>query len=299
MRPAKPELMNAFDTDLRVAARERQRDEITEHHIYRRLVDSAPESETRQVLTRLADDELRHYRIWKKVSGVDVPPSRVRVFLYAVAARVLGLTFTLKLMESGEKDAQSTYEMMTQLSPEAAAIKSDEQEHETALLRLLDEERLRYMGSIVLGLNDALVELVGALAGLTFALRNARLISATGLVTGVAAALSMAASEYLSTLTERGDRHPIRAALYTGSTYLVTVILLILPYLCLQNYFLSLILTLIVSLLVIAGFTFYIAVAQEKSFLRHFLEMAAVSFGVAAISLLIGNILRRVVGVDI
>ena len=42
--------------------------------------------------------------------------------------------------------------------------------NESALLQLLDEEKLRYTGSIVLGLNDVLVELTGALAGLTLAL---------------------------------------------------------------------------------------------------------------------------------
>jgi VIT1/CCC1 family predicted Fe2+/Mn2+ transporter len=96
---------------------------------------------------------------------------------------------------------------------------------------LLDEELLRYAGSIVLGLNDALVELTGALAGFTLALQNTRLIALTGLITGVAAALSMAASEYLSTRSEGGGRSPLRASLYTGTAYIITVFLLILPYL--------------------------------------------------------------------
>lgn len=60
---------------------------------------------------------------------------------------------------------------------------------------LLDEERLRYTGSTVLGLNDALMELTGVLAGLTLALRDTKLIVLTGAITGIAAVLSMGVSE--------------------------------------------------------------------------------------------------------
>ena len=46
----------------------------------------------------------------------------------------------------------------------------DERRHEEELYGMLDEERLHYVGAMVLGLNDALVELTGAIAGVTFAL---------------------------------------------------------------------------------------------------------------------------------
>ena len=51
--------------------------------------------------------------------------------------------------------------------------------------------RLEYMGSVVLGLNDALVEFTGALAGFTLALSDSRLTALTGSITGIAAALSI------------------------------------------------------------------------------------------------------------
>lgn len=67
--------------------------------------------------------------------------------------------------------------------------------------------RLSYMSSVVLGLNDALVEFTGALAGFTLALNEPRLVALTGSITGVAAALSMAASEYLSTKSDATGRN--------------------------------------------------------------------------------------------
>jgi VIT1/CCC1 family predicted Fe2+/Mn2+ transporter len=177
-------------------------------------------------------------------------------------------------------------------------IVKDENDHENALIALLDEERLRYMGSVVLGLNDALVELTGALAGLTFALQNTRLVAVTGLITGIAAALSMGASEYLSTKTEGENKCPVKASIYTGLTYVATVFLLILPYLLLDHLYLCLGCTLLAAVAIIAFFNYYIAVAQDLSFKMRFLEMTGLSFGVAGISFLVGLALRSFIGVD-
>ena len=67
---------------------------------------------------------------------------------------------------------------------------------------MIDEEKVKHIGSMVLGINDALVEITGTLAGLTFALQNSALVGLAGLITGIAATLSMGASEYLSQNSE-------------------------------------------------------------------------------------------------
>ena len=195
--------------------------------------------------------------------------------------------------------AQDSYEQLRATIPEAEAILREESEHEVALLELLDEERLRYIGSIVLGLNDALVELTGALAGLTLALQNVKLIALSGLITGIAAAMSMAASEYLSTRSEETEKHPVRAAIYTGIAYILTVTLLVLPYLLIQNYIVDLLITLVVAVLIIAVFNFYISVAKDEPFRPRFLEMAGLSLGVAMFSFLIGYLIRLWLGIEI
>ncbi len=176
---------------------------------------------------------------------------------------------------------------------------AEEGDHEDVLIKLIDEEHLRYVGSIVLGLNDALVELTGALAGLTLAFQNSNLIALSGAITGFAAAFSMAASEYLSTRTEKTHKDPIKASIYTGITYLLTVIILILPYMLFDNYLLNLAFVLLAAVLIIALFNFYIATVRGESFRKRFLEMAGVSLGVAALSFLIGYIFRRLLGVEI
>jgi VIT1/CCC1 family predicted Fe2+/Mn2+ transporter len=276
-----------------------QRTEITEHHIYKRLAKTIKSPENRRILEKIAQDELRHHQEWQKYTQVVVKPDLFTIWKYTLISLFFGFTFGIKLMERGEGTAQRNYSSLKGLIPDIDQWIQDEHEHENALIGMLDEERLRYAGSVVLGLNDALVELTGALAGLTLALQNVKLIALSGLITGIAAALSMAASEYLSTRSENTGKHPVRAAVYTGIAYIITVFLLILPYLLFQNFYLDLIWTLATAILIIAVFNYYISVAKDEPFRPRFLEMAGLSFGVAAFSFVIGYFIRLWLGIDI
>jgi VIT1/CCC1 family predicted Fe2+/Mn2+ transporter len=152
----------------------------------------------------------------------------------------------------------------------------------------------------VLGLSDALVELTGALAGLTLALGNSRLIALIGLITGIAAAMSMAASEYLSRRAEeKKDHSPLKAAVYTGIAYIATVTLLVMSFLLLNNPLVSLAITLLFALLIIVSFTYYLAVVRDMPFKHRFLEMAGLCLGVSLISFGIGFVLRQAFGIDL
>ncbi|MBD3261977.1 MAG: rubrerythrin family protein [Candidatus Altiarchaeales archaeon] len=276
-----------------------QRNEITEHEIYNRLAESCELDFNSRVLREVGEEELRHYEIFRKYTQKDVEKDRIKIWYYYFLSRIFGVTFGVKLMERGEADAQKTYEEIAQHIPEIQKVAQEEDEHEQKLLNELDEEKLKYVGSIVLGLNDALVELTGALAGFTLALNDANLVAVTGLITGIAASLSMAASEYLSTKSDENEKHPKKAAIYTGGAYLTTVILLILPYLLLENILLSLAWTLVNAVTVIAFFTFYISVAKDEDFKERFAEMSTISLGVAAISFAIGYLVKITLRVDV
>ena len=276
-----------------------QRIEITEHHIYKRLAKSIRNPENRLIMEQIAEDELRHSEDWKKYTERDIKPNKWEILKYYLISRIFGFTFGIKLMERGEEKAQANYAKLKGKIPNIEKWIHEEEVHEKKLLAMLDEERLRYAGSVVLGLNDALVELTGALAGLTLALQNVKLIALSGLITGIAASLSMAASEYLSTRSEVTDKHPVRAAVYTGIAYIITVTLLVMPYLLIQNYIIDLAITLIVAVLIIAAFNYYISVAKDEPFQSRFLEMAGLSLGVATFSFIIGYFIRQWLGVDV
>lgn len=209
-----------------------QQNEATEAEVYRRIAQRTKDAGNRDTLLRIADEEAKHAAIWQRYTGEEMLPQAGKVRRYALIALVFGFTFAVKLMEKGEAKAQISYEELAREAPEALDIRADEEAHEAALLDMLDEERLSYVGSMVLGMNDAMVEMTGTLAGLTLAMQNTRLIALSGLITGIAATLSMASSEYLSSKSEsRPDA--FKSATYTGIAYLVTVALLILPYLLL------------------------------------------------------------------
>jgi VIT1/CCC1 family predicted Fe2+/Mn2+ transporter len=276
-----------------------QKNEITEHYIYKKLANRIKLLENRHILDDIANDEFRHYQVWQSHTQQDVAPDKWKIWKYFWISRIFGLTFGVKLMEKGEENAQDNYQQLFEIIPEAETIMHDENQHESALLQLLDEDKLQYTGSMILGLNDALVELTGALAGLTLALQNTKLIALTGLITGIAAALSMGTSEYLSTKTEGTVKNPFKASIYTSVAYLITVLLLVLPYLMLRNYYLCLGCTLSGAVLIIALFNYYISVVKDEPFKKRFFEMAGLSLGVAAFSFLIGLLIRTFLGVDI
>lgn len=276
-----------------------QRNEITEHIIYKRLSELVKNHVNRDLLLGLAKDELKHYDFWKNYTQKDVPPYKAKIWKYLLVSKLLGITFGIRLMERDEEEIQITYQKISQFIPAAKEILEDENQHEQQLINLLSEERLQYIGSIVLGLNDALVELTGALAGLTFVFQNARLVAIAGLITGVAASLSMAASEYMSIKSEEKGQSPVKAALYTGSAYVLTVLWLIFPYLLLSNVYLALGITVLNALVVIFLFTLYVSVVRNLSFHKRFLEMAVISLGVAALTFGIGILIREFLNIQI
>lgn len=273
-----------------------QKSEITEHHIYQNLSRFA-DQKNRQVLEKLSRDEARHYAFWKKYTKTDVKPSKIKIIFYTLLARILGLTFSVKLMEAGEKEAEINYKKVLKKFPGAKAILKDEEDHEEALVNMIDEEAVKHIGSMVLGINDALVEITGTLAGLTFALNNTALVGLAGTVTGISATLSMAASEYLSKRTE-GNSNAFRAATYTGIAYLVAVFALVVPYFLLKSPLGALSFTLVNVILIIFGFTFFSSVIRSASFKRSFLEMISISLGVAFVSFVIGMFARNVLNIQ-
>ena len=362
-----------MDQRLRKELLKAQQREITEHFIYDQLSKAAKDERNRDILTEISKDELKHYSFWKKYTKTNIQPNRAKLLWYSMITKVFGMTFGIRLMEKGEKDAQINYDLFSKDIREIKGVIADEEKHEDKLIALLEEDRLSYIGSIVLGLNDALVELTGALAGFTLALQNSRLIAIIGLITGFAASLSMAASEYLSTKAESAStrrdscaeeehlkerslgnkeaklsvnfrsniithstnystthsnnqsnnrsnksskkdrlnqldhfghkhhhaKHPLRASIYTGIAYLLTVLTLVFPFFLLSNVFFALSWTIFNALIIIFCFTFYVSIAQNLPFKRKFFEMAFISLGVAAVTFIIGYFIKMFLGVDI
>lgn len=266
-----------------------QKDEITSSHIYSYFAGKVKNKKEASTLSKIAQDEAAHAKVWEQYTKQEVKPNMFKVWLYRVLIYVLGYTFVIKLLEAHEYEGVNALKQLEAEIKEVKSIIKDEKAHEKKLVNMLDEERLNYVGAMVLGLNDALVELTGTIAGMTFVLANTTLIAFAGIITGVSATLSMAASNYLA---ERADGNPnaLKASFYTGIAYLVTVVCLVLPYLLLPtNMYVSALACMIaVVVFLIFIFNYYIGIVKSEPFLPKFVEMSGISLSVALIAFLIG-----------
>lgn len=278
--------------------RDMQNNEATDQLVYEALAKQAT-PKNREILKRMAADEAVHSRVWGRHTGAEARPDTFKVWRYALLGKVFGLVFVINLLESGEDKAAAKYAGLLDEVPEARGIMEDETRHEEQLAAMIHEEKLSYISSMVLGLNDALVELTGALAGFTLALDDNRMVGMAGFITGVAATLSMAASEYLSKKADPGEAHPLKAAVYTGVAYLITVAFLLFPYIVFSSPLTALGFCLFDAALIILGFTYFVSVVRKESFVRGFTEMITISFSVAAVSFLIGWAARSWLHVDV
>ncbi|MBQ0013642.1 MAG: VIT1/CCC1 transporter family protein [Proteobacteria bacterium] len=160
------------------------------------------------------------------------------------------------------------------------------------------KKRFDNYGAMILGMHDALVSLVGTIAGLTFALTNRRLILLTGIITSVVAALSMTAANYMASKTNNDPMAP-RTALYTGFAYMLTSALLLLPFVIFKNLDLAFISTIIVGILIIFGFNAFIGLSRHRPFMRKFIEMLVICTIVSVIALIIGQCAKIFLHIEI
>ena len=272
-----------------------QQMEITEHHLYSKLAQSPKEQRNRDALAQISQREFEHYQLWKEVTGVEIDPSPTELSLYYWMARLFGTIFMMKLRDFF---IWRTYTSLESVVPEAVRVAKHEMLRAKALRSAIDDERLRYMSAIVMGLNDAIVEITGAIAGFTFALQRTNLIALAGLITGIAGALSMASSEYLEKQSESEARNPVKAAGYTGGVYLLTAVILVAPYIWSSSYFIALVGMLLLAFIIIVFFSFYSTFLFDQKFRSRFPQMLAMSFGVALMSFLIGSLLRIALNVN-
>jgi len=291
---------NIISPRLMKQALKSQQDEINGVALYsfisRRQRKKHPENA--EILNKMSKDEFKHYSMWAALTN---KKKKAHIFLAKIITIVMGFTFIVKSMQKAEQVGQRNYEELQKEIPEVANMLDDERRHEKDLYGLLDEERLHYVGATVLGLNDALVELTGAITGVTFSLQNCQTIALTGIVTGIAATLSMMASNYLAQSAE-GHKDALKSSLYTGAAYLLTVALLVFPYVLFipfggSGYLYAFIIMIAEVIIEIAFFNFYLSVAQDKPFWKHFLVMASISIGVAVISYGIGILAKLLLGI--
>lgn len=277
-----------------------QKDEMTSALLYNKISKRVKDKKNKSILKRISTEEEAHAHIWQQYTTKDISPNRFKIFFYWLISYLLGYTFVIKILETNEYKGIQALQSIKEKFPEVEHVIKQEETHEQELISMLNEERLNYVGAMVLGLNDALVELTGTIAGLTFVLMNTKLIALAGIITGIAATLSMATSNYLAEKAN-GNKKALVACFYTGIAYLITVIFLTLPYLLFAEklFIPALITMLLIVILLIFIFSSYISIVKSERIAPRFYEMAGISLSVALISFLIGLGAKMFFGLEV
>jgi VIT1/CCC1 family predicted Fe2+/Mn2+ transporter len=276
-----------------------QKTEITEHFIYDKLSRSAKNERNREILQRISKDELKHHNLCNYYTCIEIKPNRFKIWLYYAIVKIFGITFGLKLMERGEDRAHAAYQQLAKTIPEVENVIRDEERHGNELLDMIDDERLEYSSDIVRGLNVALVEITGAVAGFTLALQDRNLILTAGLIIGITVSLSTVSTEYIATKSSTSVKSPLKSAFYAWLATIIAIAFLLLPYLIFSNIYLGLGLMILDAIIVIFILTFYLSVARGTSTTKMFFEMIVVSLGIAALAFGIGFLAREFLHVHV
>lgn len=272
------------------------RQEYRDYYGYKALLAVEKDPEFKAILADLVEHEKHDVEFWQPFAPDYIPkPNRLQILSWIIMRKVLGLTFIARYLERNERKAVEDYttiqkEFDDETAEKIQEIIDHESEHESRLINQIKEERVDFISNIVLGLNDGLIELTGALVGFSFALNNSSIAGASGLITGIAASLSMAASAYLQSRHEADGRDPKKSALYTGGAYLIVVILLIAPYFLLSSLTSSLLVMAGIVILIIAGMSAYSAILFQQSFKKQFGEMFLFSVGTSLIAFALGTL---------
>ena len=238
-------------------------DELVDLSLYQSLREVAS-GELRSILDRLIPIEARHLAFWRDffdlhVERLDIA-RRLKLCLIIFVCRLFGAPAIHLVLEAIEVYGVQKYLRVWTAygnGPLGAAVRSvleDEFEHEDAVVmgdaeRRLNPDRVR---NIFLGLNDGLVEILGAVSGFFAAFGNSVAVLAAGVTVAVAGALSMAAGAWVATsaeaevrATETGRRRflgetvppgeagetPLASALVIGVSYFAGALVPVLPVL--------------------------------------------------------------------
>lgn len=279
------------------------RDEYVAHRTYS-ILSRLPllPPKVRKVFEEAAKDEVAHYDLWRSIGG-DCASKLLDLVAWfkALLYFLYGATITLKHLEAGEEEAIEAYESLAKSYPELRDrmenIIEEERIHEKTIADSVEEERVKYIGSITLGISDALVELTGIYTGSLGVFDSPLAAGLTGILAGVSASISMGVASYAQARHE-GRAKPGRAAFYTSLAYLIVVLVLAAPYFIAKSIRDAFISMIIVALIVVAYMSFYSSVLHERKYVRELAVTAGLILGISTILYILGKTLGGLLGVN-
>ena len=148
--------------------------------------------------------------------------------------------------------------------------------------------------AIILGMHDAIVSLLGLIAGLYFAFTDTKIIVISCIIASITAALSMSAANYLATRADNHN-HALWAGFCTGAAYLATCAALILPFCIFDHQTVAIVSVFLIAILII--YLFNMVFYHGRGFYRHFFEMLIICTIISIVAFVIGEAAHYLFGI--
>ena len=188
-------------------------DELFDLSLYRKLW-SISDPELKKTLEELISVEVGHFAFWQDFFKLRIPdlnfPRKLKFWFIVLVCRIFGAPAIDLVLEAIEVygvrkylDVWDRYKNEP-LGSAVRGVLRDEFKHEDEVVtrlkaRIINPDRVR---NIFLGINDGMVEILGAVSGFFASLGQTRLVLLAGLTTAVAGAISMGAGAYVALSSE-------------------------------------------------------------------------------------------------
>ncbi len=198
-------------------ARDFYQDELNDYLTYRALVGDPKDTSFHRNMTRIAGMERAHADFWKATLQAHNTPlpsirvNRLRLLILRILSVFINPVLLVSLLELSETSAVKRYLYFFNHAnldeTEKTRLKNiilDEVEHETYFKQTAQSLGVGNLRDFVLGMNDGLVEILGAVTGLSAVYpSHPLLVAVSGLIVGIAGALSMGIGAFVSVRSQR------------------------------------------------------------------------------------------------
>ena len=191
--------------------------EMNDFYTYMEISKVIQKQDIREKIEKIALMEKKHAQFWAdflKNRNAAIPETSInktKLLFMKFLSKFMNPIIVISFFELGESGAiKQYYNFLKQASlnkEERQRLKEiilDEIEHETFFARQINEKGVSNIRDFVLGMNDGLVEILGAVAGLSAVyLYNPIMVGISGLIVGFAGALSMGIGAFISVRSQR------------------------------------------------------------------------------------------------
>ncbi|ASI14062.1 VIT family transporter [Candidatus Mancarchaeum acidiphilum] len=286
--------------------------ELMHHYVYSRLSVMETDKELKEILKKLSKTEEQHAELWKEVLDIEhihlrktkaTPTLALILFL----RKIFGLTLLINLIEYGERDLYSKLKYIIKENNFSekekkiiGKIEEDERENEKPI-----EDKILKMSpvlnnirDIIFGMNDGLVEVTAAVAGLGSALYYANYILLGGFIIALSGTMSMAGGAFLSTEYEKNlnikkdDNKPKSSAMYVGLAYILGSLFPLSPFIFGINGYFGIAISLIITAIVLSIVASIISIISNKSISKSVTKTLIISMGAATVTIILGYYAR-------